>query len=346
MHDKFRHNVHVNLKKAVPVKGALELTYRCNLRCKHCYSMVDSPMPEMNRDSIIYLLDELKKAGCLWLLITGGEPLIRNDFLDIYTYAKKQGFLVTVFTNATLINTKLIKAFSMHRPFMIEVSMYGFSEYTYNLVTGRKESFNDTLRGIKLLKLYNIPFKIKMPVLNINKDDLGKVKVFADNLKVAFRYDAIIYPRLNGDISPYRYSVSPEEIKALDSGYRNFEAIKCGTERNKLFPKKKRYIYFTCGAGMNFFSIDPYGKLKLCMLSGYPGYNVLKNSFGEGWKKYFLRNNIFILNKHRQKKKKCINCDIITSCNICPGWWKDKGGKDMFLPVDYLCRVAKLRTNK
>lgn len=339
--------MHAVLKKNIPIKGALELTYRCNLRCKHCYGMMDSPLKEMDYNTIARILDEIKKAGCLWLLVTGGEPLIRRDFLKIYTYAKQQGFLVTIFTNATLITAELARLFAMYRPFMIEVSMYGFSKHTYELVTTGGGSFYDTLNGIGLLRAYNIPFRIKMPVLNINKNDLGKVKKFADSLRVDFRCDPIIHPRINGDMSPYKYAVSLKGIKIMDREYSNSQITTCGEAKINLLLQKKRYIYFSCGAGMNFFSINPYGQLKLCMLSGYPSYNILQNSFNKGWKRYFQgNNNIFLRSRYRYKSKNCTNCDMLVGCKICPGWWKDKRGKDIFMPNPYLCRIAGFTNNQ
>ncbi len=97
--------------KRVPISGSLELTFRCNLRCQHCYvSHGHNGIPrqqELNTSEIQRIIDEVVDAGCLWFLITGGEPLVRRDFLDIYTYAKRKGLIITLFTNGTLITPRI-----------------------------------------------------------------------------------------------------------------------------------------------------------------------------------------------------------------------------------------------
>src|SRR5262245_2543775 len=95
----------------VPANAAIEITRRCPLECAHCYNNlpmgdVEARRGEMSYDEHCSLLDQLSDAGCLWILYTGGEIFARKDFLDIYTYAKKKGFLVTLFTNGTLITPR------------------------------------------------------------------------------------------------------------------------------------------------------------------------------------------------------------------------------------------------
>ena len=103
------------LTERLPISGSIELTFRCNLRCVHCYCNLPMNDPEaiemeLGVDELYQILDQIAEAGCLWLLITGGEPLLRNDFLDIYIYAKKKGFITTLFTNGTLLSPELADA--------------------------------------------------------------------------------------------------------------------------------------------------------------------------------------------------------------------------------------------
>ena len=93
--------------KRIPVSGTIEPTLRCNLRCVHCYIPHDFIEKELSYGEWCQVLDEIVTEGCLWLLITGGEPFIRDDILDIYTYAKKKGMIITLFTNGTLITPKI-----------------------------------------------------------------------------------------------------------------------------------------------------------------------------------------------------------------------------------------------
>ena len=90
----------------------MELTFRCNNLCKHCYcgaapDDAGQIQREMSTASVLRLIDELVDMGCLWFLITGGEPMLRPDFREIYLHAKKRGLLVIIFTNGTLIDDEM-----------------------------------------------------------------------------------------------------------------------------------------------------------------------------------------------------------------------------------------------
>ena len=93
--------------KRIPLSGSLELTFRCNLRCVHCYlDGQHTPSPEQHElttSEITDIIDQIVAEGCLWLLLTGGEPLVRPDWKEIYLYAKRKGLIITLFTNGTLL---------------------------------------------------------------------------------------------------------------------------------------------------------------------------------------------------------------------------------------------------
>src|SRR4051812_31117124 len=97
-----------SIAERIPILGGLELTFRCNLACIHCYvNLPPADRAEARRerttDEWFAIIDQVAEAGCLWLTLTGGEPLLRPDFCDIYRHAHKRGLLLSVYTNATLI---------------------------------------------------------------------------------------------------------------------------------------------------------------------------------------------------------------------------------------------------
>src|SRR6185503_14498755 len=125
----------------MPLSGTIEVTRRCPLTCLHCYNnlpMTDtaSRARELTCQEHCRLLDELADAGCLWLLYTGGEIFARHDFFEIYQYAKKKGFLITLFTNGTLITERVADMLVQWRPFSIEITLYGYTRQTYERLTG------------------------------------------------------------------------------------------------------------------------------------------------------------------------------------------------------------------
>ena len=164
------------LERRIPIVGSFELTERCNLSCKHCYINLPTNnraarAAELTTEEICRILDEMADAGCMWLLLTGGDPFLRPDFLDIYTYTKKKGICVTVFTNGTMITPKIADYFVELPPRRIEITLYGMTEATYEAVTGLPGSYKKCIRGIELLHERGLPLRLKTIGLTINKHD-------------------------------------------------------------------------------------------------------------------------------------------------------------------------------
>ena len=135
----------------IPICGSVEVTARCNLRCAHCFINLPAndrraQAQELAGSEWRAFLDQIVDAGCLWLLLTGGEPFLRPDFLDIYTHAKKNGLLITLFTNGTLITEREADHLAEWRPFAIEITLYGRTQETYERVTGVPGSISTTTR--------------------------------------------------------------------------------------------------------------------------------------------------------------------------------------------------------
>src|SRR5271169_1293931 len=142
--------------KRVPMEVSIEVTRRCPLECLHCYNNLPMSDPaaraaELTFEEHCRLLDELVEAGCLWLLYTGGEIFARKDFLEIYTEAKKRGFLITLFTNGILINERVADHLAKYPPFSVEITMYGATRETYEALTQVRGSFDRCMRAIDLL---------------------------------------------------------------------------------------------------------------------------------------------------------------------------------------------------
>ncbi|MCK5305910.1 MAG: radical SAM protein [Candidatus Omnitrophica bacterium] len=329
------HNKAVSVR--IPLGGTVEPTLRCNLKCAHCYVAYDHKKKEMTYKEICHILDEITNAGCLWLLITGGEPLLRDDFLDIYTYAKKKGLIITLFTNGTLVTSQIADYLRDWPPFVVEITLYGMTKETYEKVTGVRGSFERCIKGIKLLLERKIPLKLKTMVTIINQHELWDIKKYAQDLGVQFHFDSALNPRLDGSKAPCKLRISPEKVIEFDLA--DAERLKVWKEFCRKFwgPVKSDKLYI-CGAGRTSFHIDPYGGLSICMMSRDPSYNLRRGSFQEGWYDF--------IGKFREQKPKtdykCRKCDLSFLCGLCPAWAKLENG-DPESPVDYLCRIAHLR---
>lgn len=162
---------------------------------------------ELSYDEIIEIIDILYEKEVLFLTLTGGDIFMRKDFLDIYLYAKKKGFIVELYTNGALINNEIISVFEKYPPLLVDISLYGSCEETYKKVTGVSGAFKKIMSNIELLLEAGIRVSVKMPVLNLYYEELPVIKTIADSFNIPFRTGFEIYPSIDNDDSVQQYAV-------------------------------------------------------------------------------------------------------------------------------------------
>lgn len=329
----------------MPVEATFEISFRCNLNCVHCYCndpSLKKKGEELTFEEICRIIDEIADEGCFWILFTGGEPFIREDFPDLYLYAKKKGFICAIFTNATLMDKKKINLLKEYPPYEVSVSLYGITEKTYEGVTRVKGSFKKAMRGIRILHEHKIPLEIKTMVLNINKHEIKKMHEFAEGLGARFRYDPLIYSKLNRDKSPCNFRLNAAECTDLDMELNYIQSDwrkQCAAYSGISIDRERLYI---CGAGQNTFVINPYGKLQTCGLPGKYTYNLKKGTFKEGWYDFMPK----VINRKRLNKDfKCLDCDLRGFCAQCPNLAYLENNNEEKI-VDYICALFKERTRR
>ncbi len=198
-----------------------ELTPRCNFNCVHCYLNEHHKSEELSYDEIIEIIDILYEKEVLFLTFTGGDVFVRKDFLDIYMYAKKKGFIIELYTNGALITDDIIKVFESYPPLLVDISLYGACEETFFKVTGVKGAFEKVLHNIANMLKAGIRVSMKAPVLNLYYDELPKIKNIAEEFGIPFRTGFEIFPSIDNDDSVQQYGVSPAD--ALEYEFAEFE---------------------------------------------------------------------------------------------------------------------------
>ncbi len=333
--------------KRSPVEVSIELTRRCPLECKHCYNnlpMADAAARKSELTLADYrrLLDELFDEGTLWILFTGGEIFARADFLEIYTYAKQKGFLITLFTNGTMITTKIADFLAEWRPFAIEITLYGATKETYEALTQIPGSFAKCMRGIRLLLERNLPLKLKTVPTTINRHEVYEMKRMAEqDFGVEFKFDPLVNPRIDCSQSPVEVRLNTEEVVALDfhdpKRYRDYTNLLAKDLAKPLVPHDgQRYF---CGGGVTACAIDPEGRMSICVLSHQQTYDWRNGTVREGWQDFLFRTRT----QPKLRASKCDACRIKSSlCAMCPANGELENG-DAESPVDFLCEVAHLR---
>jgi len=333
--------------KRVPMQVSIEVTRRCPLECQHCYNNLpmgdqDARSREMTTEEHFRMLDELVEMGCIWLLYTGGEIFARKDFLEIYTYAKKKGFLITLFTNGTLINEKIADYLVGWPPFAIEITLYGRTRETYEALTQIPGSYDRCLRGISLLRERGLPLKLKTVATSINKHEVTVMRQFAEEeLGVEFKMDGQINPRIDCSQSPLEVRLTPEEVVTLDmsapKGVSEYRRLAKHDMENPPNLSQGNTVYF-CGGGMNSFAINAYGEMGICVISQQDTFRVQESGLTRVWEESLLN----LRNRKRTRVTKCVECRIQSLCGMCPANGELENG-DRESPVDFLCHVAHLR---
>ncbi len=325
-----------------PISGSIDLTERCSLNCVHCYinqasNCEKAVEQELNTAEVKRVLDAIADAGCLFLVITGGEPLLRPDFPEIYMHAKRLGMLVTLFTNATLVTPRIADLLAASRPHMVEVTLYGATANTYEAVTRIPGSYKRFKRGLDLLFDRGITIALKAMILTLNKHELPQMRDLVESYGVEFRYDGNIFPRLDGSEAPYQYRLSIDEMLSMDFEYpmRTQEWRKRKDEFEGQLVRNE-YV-FSCGAGFRMFHIDSSGKMGACTMARKPSFDLTQMRFQDAWERLGdLRK------KKRQLQTKCETCTVGALCAQCPAWSQLVYGDDE-TPVENICQLGHER---
>lgn len=337
----------------------LEATSRCNLDCRHCY--ISRPAGdraarkgELTVDEIGRIGTEAAALGAVWCLVTGGEPLLRRDFFDVYQALLSKGLLISLFTNATLVTKEHVRFFRKYPPRDVEVTVYGVTRETYERVTRTPGSFAAFRRGLDLLLAGGVPVRLKAMALRSNKHELTAIGEFCRaHGRGQYRFDPQLHLRFDRDevrnalIRAER--LSPREVARLErSDPERFGALTaaCG----ELLPDPPpegpaepcRHI-FRCGVGRRSFVIGPEGHLRPCMSLHHPDflYDLRRGSLSEAWA-HFVPAAIARESDRREWLDKCGICPIVNLCLWCPAHaYLETGELDW--PVEEFCRVAEAR---
>ncbi|MFH1202018.1 MAG: radical SAM protein [Candidatus Omnitrophota bacterium] len=334
----------------------LELTARCNNNCRHCYINLPAQDKkakenELSLGQIKDIADQAVSLGALWCLITGGEPLLRKDFFEIYLYLKKKGLLISVFTNATLVNESHIKLFKKYPARNIEVTVYGVTRQTYERITRQSGSFKAFMRGLDLLLKNGIKVRFKTMALRSNAHELPKIAQFCrQRTKDHFRFDPFLNLRFdsnqsrNGEIKSER--LSAEEIVVIEQAdLQRFAALEKGCDKLILpeFSHKSCNHLFSCGAGTTNFSVGYDGFLRPChsLLHSECKYSLKNGNLTDAWQNFIPRVRDLRSNSE-EFLNNCKTCSLINLCLWCPATsYLETGYLDR--PVEYFCEVAHAR---
>ena len=334
----------------------LELTARCNNDCPHCYINLPAndkaaQARELTLAEISAIADQAVEMGALWCLLTGGEPLLREDFAEVYLLLKRKGLLVSVFTNATLVRLEHVALFKKFPPRDIEVTIYGASRQSYERVTRRPGSYAAFVRGLDALFEAGVRVRLKAMALRSNLQDMEAIAAFGRaRTKDFYRFDPQLHLRFDGD--PARNAeikeerLTPEEVVALErADEHRFGSLQkgCGTLINEGFTHIGCDHIFHCGAGNGSFNVGYDGTFRLCSSLWAPGttVNLRGTRLREAWES-LVPHVRDLCSRDAEYLATCRRCAIVNLCLHCAAHAHlETGAMDGVTP--YFCEVAHAR---
>ena len=312
-----------------------EITYRCNERCSHCYLDVlppgAAPVGELTTEECFRVLDELAAEGALNISFSGGEIFVRKDWHAILAHARKRGFAIRIFTNATLITPQIADQIRNLHPFMVEVSLYAVDAETHDRITRLPGSFEKTLRGVKLLRERNVKVTLKTPLMRENVHQFHAFEEFARAHGAIWHFDPTLTPRDNGLTGNLGHRLTEEQLAWL---YRE-----TFTAESFVFAPGDANAR-TCGITQNSLALDPYGEVFPCVQVRTSAGNVRQAPIHSLWNQARVWGDLG--NLTLGELPVCSTCDLRTFCTRCHGLAQMEAG-DIRAPAMANCREALVR---
>jgi len=333
-----------------PIYGVLELTPLCNMNCDMCYVRLSKQEMEAqgrlrSLDEWLMLAKKMKDAGVLFVLLTGGEPLLYPYFKQLYLELLKMGMVVTINTNGTLFDDKWIDFFSQHKPRRINITLYGQDEEGYKNLCHYPGGFDKAVYAIKRLKEENVAVKINCSLTKANINSYNGILDIGEQLEVPVFMDTYMCPAVRERTRPFAYQsrLDPKEAAKIriqvlrrEMGDEVFEAsAKLNIDLASHTPvgeRKKGGI--KCKAGKCSFTINWQGEMRPCVIMDQPSVPVFEIGFDEAWKKIVEETNKI------KMSEKCSECTLRKVCNTCASYALLEEGSYESVP-HYICEYTK-----
>lgn len=333
----------------LPLEGKIDLTYRCNNNCRHCWLRIPAGAPERQKElaaeEITVIVDDARAMGCRSWSISGGEPMLRPDFPEIFEYITRKSTSYTLNTNGTLITHEI--AGLMKRKGAKMVALYGATAKVHDHITRHSGSFEAAMRGFHYLREAGAGFMVQLVPMRDNYHEWDHMQELARYLSPHWRCGAPwLYLSADGDSARnkeiMRQRLSPKQVIRLDrpdlSDEERRQAEAAHTCRHGETDDR---LFAACIDVRRDFHIDPYGMMTFCGFVKDPAlqYDLGQGSFKECWET-FIPSLADRVRGGGEYLDNCASCDLKNDCRWCPVYGYLEHGR-FSAPVNYLCAVAK-----
>ncbi len=334
----------------LPLEGSIDITYRCNNNCRHCWINMPAGAPERKKElafeEIRDIADQAQAMGCRKWSISGGEPMLRPDFPEIFDYLTRTTLPYTLNTNGTLITPEI--AGLMKRKGNKMVALYGATRKVHDHVTRNPGSFDAVMRGMSYLKEAGASFTVQLIPMRDNYHQWNKMIKLAETMSPRWRVGAAwLWLSASGDPEKnreiIRQRLSPDDVIELDHPDMSYSEPDTPSELNGSHCHRSddNRLFASCIGIRRNFHIDPYGGMSFCHFIQDPGlrYDLRTGSFNQGWDEFIpaLVDKVPAGPRYREG---CGVCNLRPGCRWCPVYAYLEH-RDYSAKVEYLCAVAE-----
>ncbi len=335
-------------REGLPIAGNFELTARCNFNCPMCYvhqsaEAVEAAGGELTAQQWLSIAAAAQKKGMIFALLTGGEPLVRKDFFEIYDGMKAMGLMISINSNGSMLQGEILERFLKDPPFRFNISLYGGSNETYRNMCGIP-AYDRVKENIRALRSAGVMVSLNLSITPYNCGDLEAIYRDAVDLDVNVKASSYMYPpvRVNGETygcgnrlsaeDAARCSVqwdslrfTPEEFALRAQSMQNMVEEGCPVETD---------TGVRCRAGSSSFWVTWQGKMLPCGMMTKPVTDLKQQSFEEAWD--FIRRETGKI----QTPSKCAACAYREVCGTCAAVCFTETGCFDGVP-EYVCEKIK-----
>ena len=345
--DLERYLVQKCTEKGNAIRATLELFPLCNMNCQMCYVRHSKEEAEAlgGIKPVSYwkeFIPEMKKMGILFVTLIGGEPFLYPGIEELYEELYKNGFYISLTTNATMLAKGLPKWLSKRVPRYVTVSLYGGSDATYEFVTGDRNGFMKTIQGIENLLQAGIPVKLNYVVLEENRQDLEKIVQLKEKYQLPLLATAYCFPHTRKQVkesecykrlSPMECAKAEWDILRLSMPEKYHQKLKYFSEENFSQNTTQHTQSISCHAGRSTFWITWQGKMAICGTMKSFTVEAIPGKLNECWEE--LKNQV----KAIRLSEKCAKCEKREICHVCASIMEAETGSVEKCP-EYLCKIT------
>lgn len=329
----------------IPLAGNFELTSRCNFHCKMCYVHDGEQACELSAAEWIALGREAVDRGMLFLLLTGGEPFLRPDFKEIYYALHHMGLMISINTNASLIDEETVAFLKQYPPLRLNISLYGDDEEAYRRLCGNP-SAGKVKEVIRALREAGLSIKINSSITPYNREEIEGIYRFGEELGIPVTATAYMYPPVR--INDCHYGEAPARFGPEEAGEAMLRCREQYLTREQLAAIVKGILPddpvcvsdeaegegMRCRAGRTSFWITRDGRMLPCGMFPIEGWSVREYGFDKAWEQVKAYTKSVVM------PKECTDCPRKNRCNACAAACFAETGSTSVCP-EYICRMTK-----